>query len=334
MDSTILSENLNTTSHLIPLNITNPFDNILSNETKIEYFDESKTESETEPETDTDTESENDHNWSFPPVPLNPTPTQNIFPSMLHITNLTSTIPPPPPPPPPLPMQVTINTHSSSQLNPLAPTYPPPIEIQNTPSLSNISHNILNLLSNHSNSLDGFSPEDIEESVVDDSDTDIDTDIQTSTRNLFLSNLISLPDNHFSISIIWDFELNYDYYKIHNVTYYPVCRSLNYRRKKLQIDRFNNAKNMKIGKYWEFPISNKFSHGNYLYFIIYFNIMIGHIDIQFYGIFDEEINENNAIKQIIDMGIYGTTGKLHKPNITCTDGTGFNFYKYNINDGW
>ena len=34
------------------------------------------------------------------------------------------------------------------------------------------------------------------------------------------------------------------------------------------------------------------------------------------------------------MGIYGTTGKLHKPNITCTDGTGFNFYKYNINDGW
>ena len=264
MDSTILSENLNTTSHLIPLNITNPFDQILSNETKIEYFDESKTDSETE----TDTESDNDHNWSFPPVPLNPTPTQNIFPSMLHITNLTSTIPPPPPPPP---MQVTINTHSSSQLNPLAPPYPPPIEIQNTPSisplitpnsLSNISHNILNLLSNHSNSFDGFSPEDIEESVVDDSDTDSDTDIHT-TRPSFLSNLISIPDNHFSLSIIWEFELNYDYYKIQNVNYYPVSRSLNYRRKKLQIDRFNNAKNMKIGKYWEFPISNKFSHGYY-----------------------------------------------------------------------
>ena len=42
----------------------------------------------------------------------------------------------------------------------------------------------------------------------------------------------------------------------------------------------------------------------------------------------------NAIKQIIDMGIYGTTGKLHKNNITCTDGVGFNFYKHNINQEW
>ena len=43
MDSTILSENLTTTSQLLSLNITNPFDQILSNETKVNFFEITKT---------------------------------------------------------------------------------------------------------------------------------------------------------------------------------------------------------------------------------------------------------------------------------------------------
>ena len=301
MDSTILSENLTTTSQLLSLNITNPFDQILSNETKVNSDSEIETvETNTETETETDSDDPNITNWSFNTGNTNPVPSN--FPSLLHInnltqnltsnitanlaSNLTSTTPVPPPPPP---LQVTINTHSSSLPPIQPPTYPPPpqissisqpilqpIEISNneilSSSISNISQNLLSLLTSSSNTLDGFSPEEVEESVLPDSDDDTDTDneMKTATRTTFLPTLISLPDKHFSLSIVWDFELNYDYYKIQSANFYPVCRSINYRRKKLQIDRFNNVKNMKIGKYWEFPNSDKFTHGHYLYFIIYF----------------------------------------------------------------
>ena len=63
--------------------------------------------------------------------------------------------------------------------------------------------------------------------------------------------------------------------------------------------------------------------------------MLGHIDIEYYGIFSEELNEDKLINQLIGMGIYGTTGKLHTPSMETTDGVGFNLYKHRIGfSGW
>ena len=350
MDSTILNENITTTSEFLSMNINNPFDEESSiEESKVE------TDSDNSDMTLTDVSSWdiNDVTDLWPNTTSTGTnTTSSSFPPMLHVSNLTSTIPPPPPP---LPMQVTINTHAQSPHPPsYPPSYPPPplgppsltslpnisisqpsliSPIISQSDLSSLSNNILNILTNNNNnssSLDGFSPEDIEE--LQDSDSDDDMQETKTSTNPFINRLANLPDNHFSISIVWDFELNYDYYKINSAHYFPICKSLNYKRVKTQIENYNRNKNMKLGKVWEFPKSDKFINGFFVYFIIYFNIMEGHIDIEFYGIFDEEINEANAIKQIIDMGIYGTTGKMHKNNITCTDGVGFNFYKYH--QGW
>ena len=92
---------------------------------------------------------------------------------------------------------------------------------------------------------------------------------------------------------------------------------------------------MKIGKYWELKKSKLVQDSKYIYYIIYFNNMLGHIDIEYYGIFSEEINEVKTIKQLVDMGIYGTSGRMHIPDMTCTDGVGFNLFKSEITlNGW
>jgi hypothetical protein len=200
--------------------------------------------------------------------------------------------------------------------------------------------------------LEGFSSEDIEEGVIEEeileedddmpelegaSDTDSDTDTDTDrVRTLLrLRRFQNLRANFFSFGIIWNFENNYDYYKIDRSHFFPECRTTRYLAYKTKIDDFNKYKNMRLGKYWELKKSPLIHDAKYIYYIIYFNNMLGHIDIEYYGIFSEEINEDKTIKQIIEMGIYGTSGRMHIPEMTCTDGVGFNLFKNPISfSGW
>lgn len=212
-----------------------------------------------------------------------------------------------------------------------------PFEFQ--PLSINISNNVF----------DSFSPEDIEEGrnniideVVDEeiveeevetdsTDTDSESEnVNLRRRLLRVQEYRNLPSNHLSFTIIWNFEKNYDYYKISSVKYFSQCRNTRYLSLKNQINQLNLYNNMKLGKNWELMIPASKPNIKYIYFIIYFNNVSGYIDIEYYGLFEEEINEKDAIKQLISLEIYGKTGRLHTPNMTCTDGQGFNFFKYEI----
>ena len=179
------------------------------------------------------------------------------------------------------------------------------------------------------------------ESDSEETDTDSESESKTTSSTLVrLRRFRDLPSNHFAFGIIWNFENNYDYYMIANTNYYGECRTTRYLSFKTRINELNAKKNMKLGKCWEInkDLCNiKDNNGismtikpKYIYFIIYFNNFKGHIDIEYYGLFSEEINEEKAIKQIIELAIYGNTGRLHTTNMTATDGEGFNLYKYKL----
>lgn len=180
------------------------------------------------------------------------------------------------------------------------------------------------------------------ESDSEDSDTDSESLTSesvsghgTASTLLRLRRFRDLPKNHFSFGIIWSFENNYDYYMIANTNYYKECRTTRYLSFKTRVNELNMKKNMKLGKCWEINKNMCTITPKYIYFIIYFNNFKGYIDIEYYGLFSEEINENKAINQIIEIGLYGNSGRLHTGNMTATDGEGFNLYKYTIEvPGW
>jgi hypothetical protein len=193
--------------------------------------------------------------------------------------------------------------------------------------------------------LDSFSPEEIEEELNDTDDTEDTEDSEDLTNNtntwhgvnntarLFrLRQFKNLPYKHFSMGVIWSFENNYDYYRIDKIRYFSECRSTRYLTFKNDITNLNKYKHIKIGKYWQIKYPEEHIKVKYIYFIIYFNNTLGYIDIDYYGLFSEEINETKTIQSLIDLGIYGSTGRLHKANMTCTDGVGFNLCKHIISN--
>ena len=246
----------------------------------------------------------------------------------------------------PLPIQNVFSTPSSTS-SPLLPNITlPQLSIpENSPFIFQGP-----LSSNTNNNLEGFSPEEIENSedtadtadmpelidenneVVDDSDDESisstdDLDIRRATTLLRLRQLRSLPENKVGLGITWEFELNYDWYRYKSMRYFSDCRCRRFLTFKNSIDELQERKNITYGKYWilDKPKNNIKIH--FVYFIIYFDITKSHIDFEFYGIFEEELNETKIIKQLIEMGIFGSTGRMHKSSMTSTDGIGFNLLK-------
>jgi hypothetical protein len=189
----------------------------------------------------------------------------------------------------------------------------------------------------------GFSPEEIEDTdlsdmpeleegvILDDSEESMsssdDVDVRRTTSLLRMRQLHSLPLNKIGIGITWEFELNYDWYKYKNLRYFSDCRTSRFLTYKSKIETLQRNKNITNGKYWILDKPESIVKINYIYFIIYYDITKSHIEFEFYGIFEEELNELKIIEQIIEMGIYGPTGRLHKPAMTATDGNGFNLIK-------
>ena len=230
----------------------------------------------------------------------------------------------------------TSSSNSNAYSNPFNFNFPAPIQIPNLDSFSpeEIEEEIFedNLLDTPEDSDDSEETEDTEENDNIVNNTNTSSRIIPNTRRLFrLRQFKNLPHEHFSIGVTWSFENNYDYYKLEQVRYFSQCRSTRYLSFKNQVNELNNYKNIKIGKYWEIKIPKNNINVKYMYFIIYFNNTLGYIDIDYYGLFSEEINEDKTIEQLVELGIYGTTGRLHKPDMTCTDGVGFNLLKKNIN---
>ena len=245
----------------------------------------------------------------------------------------------------PLPIQNTFTTPSPTSTSSLPNIALPQLSIpENSPFIFQGS-----LSSNTNNNLEGFSPEEIENSdeadtadmpeliddnneIIDDSDDESisstdDVDIRRATTLLRLRQLRSLPENKVAIGITWEFELNYDWYRYKSMRYFSDCRCRRFLTYKNSLDELQEKKNITFGKYWilDKPKNNIKIH--FVYFIIYFDITKSHIDFEFYGIFEEELNETKIIKQLIEMGIFGSTGRMHKSSMTSTDGVGFNLLK-------
>ena len=243
----------------------------------------------------------------------------------------------------PLPVQNVFATPSPTSTTSLPNITLPQLSIpENSPFIFQGS------LSSNTN-LEGFSPEEIENSdeadtadmpelvdendqVLDDSDDESissndDVDLRRAATLFRIRQLRSLPQNKVSIGVTWEFELNYDWYRYKSMRYFSDCRSRRFLSYKNTIDDLQEKKNITYGKYWllDKPSYNIKIH--YIYFIVYFDITKSHIDFEFYGIFEEELNEAKIIKQLIEMGIFGSTGRLHKPSMTSTDGIGFNLLK-------
>lgn len=245
---------------------------------------------------------------------------------------------------------LTSSTTNLSSLPPLNINFPSPITFTQSnlnsfspEDLGDMEEGIASGVVEDEN-LEQIQDDPFEEIETDSEDSDTDSESvsghATASTLLRLRRFRDLPRNHFSFGIIWNFENHYDYYMIANTNYYKECRTTRYLSFKTRVNELNMKKNMKLGKCWEInknmcniPDNNDQSitiTPKYIYFIIYFNNFKGHIDIEYYGLFSEEINEDKAIKQIIELAIYGNTGRLHTTNMTATDGEGFNLYKYEL----
>ena len=124
----------------------------------------------------------------------------------------------------------------------------------------------------------------------------------------------------------WNFEFNYDYYFLKNISLFWNKNSSECKF------RINNIKELR-------SISDQRSHsGNviklkniiklqknniaHVYLIVYYDNI--KCNIEFYGLFTEQIDTDIMINQIIKEGKYGPIGRMHNSTMSSTEGNGFN----------
>ena len=131
-------------------------------------------------------------------------------------------------------------------------------------------------------------------------------------------------DNYLRVLIIWNYEFNYDYFHLKNNKVF-ISKNESFRNILNEISSFRNLGNSnttgiieKIDNLKNFK-KNDIIH---LYLIVYYDN--AKCNIEFYGIFNQELDEEKLIKNIIDENIYGKSGKIANSSyVTSTGGDGF-----------
>ena len=123
--------------------------------------------------------------------------------------------------------------------------------------------------------------------------------------------------NDLRIIFTWNYEFNYEYFSLNSIYIHSNKNDLfNSQLNELKKIRNTNINNNSTGKIFKLP-----NNGNFLkdmvvdlYLIAYYDNVKA--DIEFYGIFNQELEESKLIDNIKREGIYGTKGIIDQNNST------------------
>ena len=128
--------------------------------------------------------------------------------------------------------------------------------------------------------------------------------------------------NELRFFVTWNYEINYDYFNINSISCYAEKNeSFFLELNNLKLIRNTNNNTTGIFK----KIENKNFKKNdivHSYVIVYYDN--AKCNIEFYGIFNQELDEDILIKNIIDEKVYGKNGKII-PNLYTTSTGGNDF---------
>lgn len=130
-------------------------------------------------------------------------------------------------------------------------------------------------------------------------------------------------ENFLRILIIWNYEFNYDYFHINNNKIF-ITKNESFQSMLNEISSYRNSNNSNVTGIIEKISNNNFSVGDqvHLYLIVYYDN--AKCNIEFYGVFNQELEEDKLIKNIVDEKIYGNKGKIVSSSyLTSTGGDGF-----------
>ena len=130
-------------------------------------------------------------------------------------------------------------------------------------------------------------------------------------------------EEYLRILIIWNYEFNYDYFHLNNSKIF-LSKNESFRKMLDEIKNYRNSNNTNITGVIEKISNNGFSIGEnaHIYLIVYYDN--AKCNIELYGVFNQELEEDKVIKNIVDEKLYGTIGTLIKgTHITSVGGDGF-----------
>lgn len=131
-------------------------------------------------------------------------------------------------------------------------------------------------------------------------------------------------DEYLRVLIIWNYEFNYDYFHLKENKIF-ITKNQSFFSMLNEIGSYRNSGNSNTTGIIE-KISNptnfKVNDNIHLYLIVYYDN--AKCNIEFYGIFNQELDEDKVLKNIIDEKVYGNNGKIaNSVYITSTGGEGF-----------
>ena len=130
-------------------------------------------------------------------------------------------------------------------------------------------------------------------------------------------------ENFLRILIIWNYEFNYDYFHIINNKVF-ITKNESFFSMLNEITSYRNLNiNNTTGIIEKIENNNfKINEIVHLYLIVYYDNAKCNIEV--YGIFNQELEEEKLIKNIIDENKFGNKGKImNTTHITSTGGDGF-----------
>lgn len=130
-------------------------------------------------------------------------------------------------------------------------------------------------------------------------------------------------DEYIRTIVTWNYEFNYDFFNILQIKCF-ISKNSEFVNILHDVKKYRDDNNTTTtGLLLKLENNGlKLSDLVHTYLIVYYDNAKCNIEI--YGIFDQELEENKLLKNIIDESIYGKTGKIiSNTNINSTGGEGF-----------
>lgn len=130
-------------------------------------------------------------------------------------------------------------------------------------------------------------------------------------------------NNFIRVIVNWNYEFNYDFFNIIDVKAF-ISKNEAFKNKVNELKLIRNGNNSTTTGILEKVENVSFNIGDYvhIYLIVYYDN--AKCNIEFYGIFDQEIEEDKLISNISSESIYGKVGKvISNTNTNSTGGEGF-----------
>ena len=141
-----------------------------------------------------------------------------------------------------------------------------------------------------------------------------------------------IKDKHIILLYSWIFEINYDFYTLKNINIYTDNKNISCisNINKIKDLRTNSNQRTETGEVLKLNNNLKIKKNDFVwvYLIIYYDNI--KCNIEFYGIFKEEPDEEILKKNIIEEKIYGSICNIVNINKTAINNNGFNLLPYKV----